>query len=248
MLNGKKIVGIIQAHMSSTRLPGKIMLPLCGEPALYRMLERVKQCRNMDEIVVATSTLPCDDQIEEACNKWGVAVSRGSDDDVLERYYAAAKAHPADIYIRMTSDCPLIDPGYFDKEIEFFMENNYRYINNGVGAAQWTFPVGCGCEVFTAELLDEAHENSTEQYEHEHVTPYMYKKQTSIGKYPYKRNVSHFRLTLDTPKDYEVITKVYEALYKPENGNTFCLEDILDYLESHPEVAAINGSIRQIEV
>lgn len=239
----KKIVGIIQAHMSSTRLPGKIMKDICGQPELYRMLERVKKSILLDEIVVATSDLPCDDLIIEKCKEWGVSTFRGSDSDVLARYYGAAKMYPADIYVRMTSDCPLLDARYIDGTIGYFLKNDFRYVNNGTAKIPGTFPLGMGCEVFTAELLEEAFQNATEHFEHEHVTPFMYLRQKSIGVYSYKENVYHLRITLDTPEDYEVITAVYNALYK--EGNYFTLEETIDFLKTHPEIAAINSEVHQ---
>lgn len=237
----KKIIAIVQAHMSSTRLPEKIMKDLCGEPALYRMMERVRQSKLLDDIVIATSTLSCDDIIVEKCREWGISTYRGSDGDVLSRYYGAATEYPADVYVRLTSDSPLIDAGDLDRTIQFFLDNGYRYVS-GDGKN----PLGVGCEVFTAELLKEAAENSIEEFEHEHVTPYMYWKQTSIGRCPSLEDGSMYRITLDTPEDYEVICKVYEALY--EEGNRFTLSQILEYLKSHPEVVSINSMIQQKKV
>lgn len=239
----KRIVGIIQAHMSSTRLPGKIMKDICGRPALYRMLERVSKSVLLDDIVVATSELPCDDIIVDRCNEWGYHVFRGSDSDVLARYYGASKQFPADVYVRMTSDCPLLDARYIDGTIGFFLKNNYRYVSNSNDHVPPTFPLGVGCEVFTAELLEEDFRNATEDYEHEHVTPYMYWKQDSIGAYSYKENVSKYRITLDTTEDYEVISRIYNALYTP--GNNFTLEEILVFLKNNPEVPIINERVIQ---
>ena len=243
-MQANTITAIIQAHMSSTRLPGKIMKDLCGEPALYRMLERVRQSKLLTDIVIATSDKPCDDIIIEACEKWGVHTFRGSDSDVLSRYWGAAQAYPSDAYMRLTSDCPLIDPLTIDTEIQYFLDHDYRYVSsNAGGKIKPTLPGGIGGEVFTAELMKEAAEKATEGYEHEHVTPYMYWKQDSLGAIPYKEDASMYRITLDTPEDYEVIKRVYEALYTP--GNTFTLEDILNYLKAHPEVVAINAMIVQ---
>ena len=234
----KRVVAIIQAHMSSTRLPGKVLRDLCGAPALYRMIERVRQAKLIDQIVIATSTKECDDEIIALCEQWGVDTFRGSDSDVLSRYWGAAQAYPAENYMRLTSDCPLIDPGQLDDMTQFFFDNDYRYVH-GDGK----LPGGIGGEIFTAELMREAAEKSTEGYEHEHVTPYMYWKQDSIGVVPSKEDGSMYRITLDTPEDYEVIKKVYEALYTP--GNTFTLNDIMRFLEKHPEIVAINSMVRQ---
>ena len=234
----KRVVAIIQAHMSSSRLPGKILKDLCGMPALYRMIERIRNCKHVDEVVIATSTMKCDDIIVEQCDMWGVSSFRGSDDDVLERYWGAAHAYPADVYMRVTSDNPLVDPGYLDECVEFFFDNGYRYVRCDEKAVN-----GMECEIFWADLLDEAYENSTESYEREHVTPYMYWKQDSIGIVPFKCDGSKYRLTLDMPEDYEVIKRVYEALYQP--GNRFNMDEILGYLDEHPEILAINAQIQQ---
>ena len=154
----KKVIVIIQAHMSSTRLPGKVLLDIKGAPALYRMIERVKQCKYIDDIVIATSTLPCDDILEEKCKEWGVNCFRGSDSDVLARYWGAAQAYPSDIYVRLTSDCPLYCPDVGDMLISKFLEGDYRYM------CAFTVPNGTDTEVFTSELLKEAYENATEGY------------------------------------------------------------------------------------
>lgn len=237
-MDQQRIVAIIQAHMSSTRLPGKIMKDLCGEPALYRMIERVRQSKRLTDIVVATSDLPCDDEIIEACSRWGIKTYRGSDSDVLARYWGAAQENPADIYVRLTSDSPLFDARQLDRGIEYFCSNDYRYV-----CTDGRLPLGMGYEIFTAELMREAAEKSTEPFEHEHVTPYMYWKQTSVGHTPSERDGSMYRVTMDTPEDYAVITHVYQALYTP--GNTFELAQVEDYLAANPQVTAINAKIIQ---
>ena len=206
-MKNMKVVGIIQAHMSSSRLPGKVMKDLVGKPALYRMIERLRHCKLLDEIVIATSDKDCDDVIIEACKEWGVSTFRGSDSDVLARYWGAAQAYPGDVYVRMTSDNPLIDPTHMDELIQFFFDHDYRY----VATDETSTPNGVGGEVFTAELMKEAYENSTEDYEHEHVTPYMYWKQDSFYYLPFQENLSYMRITMDTPEDFEVIKRVYEA-------------------------------------
>ena len=239
----KKVIAIIQAHMSSTRLPGKILKPLCGEPALYRMIERVRQSKLLDDIVIATSTLSCDDIIVKKCNEWGVCTFRGSDTDVLSRYWGAAQEYPADVYVRITSDCPCFDPHWADNTIQYFLDNKYRYVSNAVNDMKPTIPMGFGLEVFEVSLLDEAYHNATEHFEHEHVTPYMYWKQSSLGALPYIEDAHHFRVTLDTQEDYEAITAIYNALYTSEN--TFTVEDVIDYLKKHPEIVAINANVYQ---
>ena len=239
----RRITVIIQAHMSSTRLPGKIMLDFCGQPALYRMIERVRKSRLIDDIVIATSTLDCDDIIVEKCAEWGVHTFRGSDSDVLSRYWGASQEYPSEVYVRMTSDCPCIDASWADKTIQYFLDHDFRYVSNAVGDMPPTVPMGIGLEVFEASLLEEAYRNSTEHYEHEHVTPYMYWKQPSMGALAFPVDAHDVRITLDTPEDYRVLSAIYEALYRP--GNDFTVFDILDFLEAHPEIAEINKDIYQ---
>ena len=153
----RKVIAIIQAHMSSSRLPGKIMKPFCGEPALYRLIERIRQSELLSDFVIATSTLPCDDIIVEKCDEWGVHTFRGSDSDVLARYWGAAQKYPADAYVRITSDCPCFDARWADKTIQYFLDNDYRYVSNAVNDMKPTIPMGFGLEVFEASLLDEAY-------------------------------------------------------------------------------------------
>lgn len=237
-MKNKTIVAIIQVHMSSTRLPGKVLKDLCGMPALYRMIERMRHSKLLDDIVVATSTKPCDDIIVEKCEEWGLHWFRGSDSDVLARFWGAAQKYPGDIYVRVTSDNPLVDPGFLDDSIAYLIENDYRY----VGSAE-NVPNGLDCEVFTAELMKEAAENSTEDYEHEHVTPYMYWKQDSVGRFGLEENCADLRFTLDTQEDYEAIRNIYEALYEP--GNTFSKEAIISYLRENPDIIMINSMVKQ---
>ena len=233
-----KVVAIIQAHMSSSRLPGKVLLDLCGEPALYRMIERVRHCKYIDEIVVATSKMSCDDVLIEACEKWGVSTFRGSNNDVLARYWDTTQAYPADIYVRLTSDNPLIDPTHVDETIRYFLEHDYRYVRGAGVHSDDMF-----CEVFSAELMKETVENATEGYEREHVTPYMYTRQENYHVVCVDWDQEKYRLDLDTLEDYELIKKVYGALYQP--GNRFTLEQIIAYLDAHPEVRELNSEIVQ---
>ena len=191
--------------------------------------------------VIATSDLSCDDIIVEKCKEWGTHYYRGSDSDVLSRYWGAAQEFPSDVYFRITSDNPLNDPEFLDAMLEYFEKEKCRYLGgNGKN------PLGIGGEVFTAELLEEAYNNSTEDYEHEHVTPYMYWKQDSIARFPYEPDHSKYRLTMDTPEDYELIKNVYAALYNDDNS--FTLKEIIEFLDKHPEITAINGSIQQKKV
>jgi len=242
-----KVTVIIQAHMASTRLPGKILKDLHGEPVLYRVIERVRHSKRIDNIVIATSLMDCDDAIIEACDKWGVKTFRGSNDDVLARFWGAAQEFPSDYYVRMTSDCPLIEPSILDRAIQFFFDNNYKYVSYSLDPdAHYNLADGMGIEVFTPDLLDEAYHNATLPYEREHVSPYMYYTNESKGLCPYDRDESAYRLSLDTPADYKLICTVYDALYQP--GNRFTLDEVLAYLDANPDVYAINADIQQKKV
>lgn len=233
-----RIVAIIQAHMSSSRLPGKVMKDLCGMPALYRMIERLRNCKYLDEIVVATSHLECDDVLIEACEKWGVSTFRGSNNDVLARFAGTVKEYPADAYVRLTSDCPAIDPYVLEDLIQFFWDNEYRYASM---VSETHFPGCWSFEIFTAELMQENVANATEGYEREHVTPYMYTKQPSIGSLPGPFDASKYQVSVDTPEDYTVVKSFFEALY-PNNPN-FTSYDVAKYLDEHPEVYEINANM-----
>lgn len=246
----KKVVAIIQARMGSTRLPGKVLMNLAGKPVLSHMMERVRQANTLSSVVIATSEGESDDPIAAFCRENGIDCFRGSELDVLARYYGAAKKNWADVYVRMTADCPLIDPQIIDATVEYFLGNSFRYVSQG-GSIKYqcnTFPRGLDCEVFSAELLEEAYYQAVEPYEHEHVTPYMYWKQPSVSYFEnpdYETNpeVSKQRWTLDTPEDYALIKAVYEALYHGEHN--FYWKDILRFLNAHPEVVALNIGIQQ---
>ena len=238
MFHGKTVIAIIQAHMSSTRLPNKIMLDLHGKPELYRVLERVKKSKYLDDIVVATSDLPCDDIIANSCKEWGIHSFRGSDSDVLSRFYGAAMLFPADAYMRLTSDNPISDPDEIDHEIEYFFNSGLRHVRGDYTH----LPHGIGEEVFTAELLQEAYEKATEPFEHEHVTPYMYRNQSSTGIVPTDMDDADIRVTMDTENDYRLLCAIYDHLYSP--NRTFTLDEAVSFIRSHPEILEINSMVK----
>lgn len=234
----EKVTVLMQAHMSSTRFPNKVLIDICGKPMLLRNIERCSKAKNIDEVIVATSNLPCDDIIEEKCKEWGVKCYRGSDSDVLSRFYGAACEYPNSAYYRVCSDSPLNDPEFIDSMIDLFFAKSVRYVGgNGKN------PLGIGGEVFTAELLKEANENAVESFEREHVTPYMYRKQNSIARYPYEPDHSFIRLTVDTPEDLEFV----EAIYKDfgEKEDEFSLKEILQLLSRKPNLMKINSNIEE---
>lgn len=235
---------IIQARMGSTRLPGKVMKVLFGSTVLAHDIARVKQAKSIDEIVVATTVVAIDDVIEAEALRCGVKVFRGSEDDVLGRYYLAATENKAEIVVRITSDCPLIDPKVIDGIVECFKSNHYDIITNaGSDLSQRTYPRGLDTEVFSHAALQEAYNNAKEKYQREHVTPYIYENAKRIFYYKNDVDYSHHRWTLDTEEDWQLIQKLYEHLYHGKHD--FYLPDILAVMEQNPELFEINKDIEQ---
>ncbi len=241
-----KKVCIVQTRMGSTRLPGKVMKDLCGKPVLWHVIDRLKRCKNIDVIVIATTSGEQDDVIEnyvEELNDAKVKIYRGSEEDVLTRYFEAAEREKADLVIRVTSDCPLIDPQITDRVIEAGAEVQTYTSNIGLR----TFPRGLDTEVFPFELLEEAFENAESEAEREHVTPYIREKyKDEAVNVAGTRDYSFHRWTLDTEEDYTLIRKIYEKLW-PNNAE-FSFKDILDLFEKEPELFEINSHIEQKKI
>jgi len=238
------IVIIVQARMGSTRLPGKILKEVLGRPLLEYLLERLKRVENANEICVATTIKEQEQPILDVCSRMSVKTFRGSEEDVLERYFLAAQDFKADAIVRVTSDCPLIDPLEIDKLIKYYLENSksYDFIADG---PERSYPMGMGAEIFSFEALKKAHENAKTQPEREHVTPYIcWQPQLfRLGYISYREDQSDHRWTLDTPKDYELISKIIENLY-PTNLE-FTIEDIFDLINKNPQWKNINSHVVQ---
>jgi len=239
-----KVVLITQARMTSTRLPGKVLKEVLGKSLLEYHVERLLQVKNADEVVVATTTNDTDVPIVELCKGLGVACFRGSEQDVLSRFYGAATEHGADVIVRVTSDCPLIDPGVINRVIARFHDRleGVDYISNTL---ERTFPRGMDTEVVTMSALDEANREATETPDREHVTRFVYvhPERYRIENVAFESDQSGHRWTVDTPEDFELIRLMLEALYvaKPR----FTLEDCLDMSSKHPEWSRINRHIKQ---
>lgn len=239
-----KIGAIIQARMGSTRLSGKVMKDLEGKTVLEHVINRVRQSKMIDEIIIATTTHDRDDVIETEALRCGVKVFRGSEDDVLSRYYYAAKENGLDVVVRITSDCPLIDPKVLDEVIQCYLNNDYDIVSNaGSDLSKRTYPRGLDTEVFSFKVLENAFTNAKETYQREHVTPYIY--ENSIGVYYYKNDIdySKYRWTLDTDEDFKLIFEIYKHLYNGEHD--FYLSDIVKLFEAKPELFNINAHIEQ---
>lgn len=237
-----KIVTIIQARMSSTRLPGKVMLPVLGKPLLIRMIERVKQSKFIGELVVATSKNSEDDQIELLCLENNLNCFRGHLTDLLDRHYQAGKFYNADAVVKIPSDCPLIDPHVIDAVIKYYIDNSdkYDYVSNLHPA---TYPDGNDVEVISFSALEKAWKEAKKDFEREHTTPYIWENpdKFKIGNVTWETGLDYstvHRWTIDFEEDYQFIKRVYEELYEP--NYPFGLYDIINLLKQKPEIYEIN--------
>lgn len=235
---------IVQTRMGSTRLPGKVMKEICGKTVIEHVIDRLKQCQRADEIIIATTTLEQDDIIVEVAKRNGVKSYRGSQDDVLSRYYGAAAESKLELVVRVTSDCPLIDPKLIDEMLGFYMNNKYDIVTNaGSTMNNRTYPRGLDNEIFSFGMLMKAHEAAIEAYQREHVTPYIYENSHSIYYYKNEIDYSRYRWTLDTEEDFTMIETVYRHLYNGKHD--FYFSDILELMQRYPEIAQINLHVEQ---
>lgn len=234
-----KVVAIVQARMSSSRLPGKVLLPLAGKPVLAHVIERLQSCKSLDDLVLATSIEHEDDAIEQWCNANRVHCFRGSLNDVLDRYYQAAIHYKADVIVRITADCPLIDPDIVDEVIEGFLSGNFDAFS-----LAGEFPDGLDCQVFAYSAIEQAWREAKLPSEREHVGPYIEKshpEKFKIGGLEKFKRLSHHRWTLDESRDYEFLQAVFERLYK--EGVLFRTSEILALMEGEPDLMQINSGI-----
>ena len=238
------VLAILQARMSSSRLPGKVMADLLGEPMLARQIERLRRCRTIDRLVLATSTDAADDALADLAARIGVDGFRGSLDDVLDRFHAAAAGSGAGQIVRLTGDCPLIDPGLIDRLVEMHVAGGYDHSCNTL-TPRW--PDGLDAEVMRAEVLETAWREATLPSEREHVTRFIYTRpeRFRLGSLVGDTDLSDQRWTVDTPEDLAMVRAVYAALY-PANP-AFGTGDILAFLAAHPEIAALNRAHRRNE-
>lgn len=227
--------------MGSTRLPGKVLIDIGGRTALARVVRRLSRATLIDGVIVATSDLPADDAIVQECERLSIRCFRGSESDVLDRYYWAAKNFDADAVVRITSDCPLIDPQLVDETIRVFETQEADYASNVIPR---TYPRGLDTEVFTAEALAWAWLEAREPHQREHVTPYLYehpeifKMASAIA----DEDFSHHRWTLDTPEDLDLIRAIYSRF---DNRDDFSWRDVLALMEREPELSRLNAHIIQ---
>ncbi len=230
---------IIQARMTSTRLPGKVLMKVFKKPLLWYQVERIRNCRNIDEIIIATTTNNEDDLIVGFAENVGLRFYRGSEHDVLDRYYQCAKDINADHILRLTGDCPLIDPAICDRMIE-----NYRTASVNIAHTGPTFAEGLDCEVFSFWSLKTAWQNAELVSEREHCTLYIHNHPEIFKKFTLENDTddSKFRFTVDQYEDFLVVKAIIENLF-PVRSINFSFSDIKRFLDLNPEIFRINSSI-----
>lgn len=233
--------------MGSTRLPGKVLKEVAGTTLLEIHLKRVLQSRAIDELIVATTIQPEDRAIVDLCNRMGIASYQGSVDDVLDRFYQAAKGKNADYLVRITADCPLIDPALIDRVIEYTIKEDLDYCAD---TFETTFPDGQDIEVMKYSVFQRAWQEAKLASEREHVTPYIWKNSTYKGGSKFisgnyaegNRSYGHLRMTVDEQRDFALMTSLIEAL-----GTDKSWHEYAEFLEQHPDVRAINETITRNE-
>lgn len=233
------IAAIVQARMTSTRLPGKVLKEVRGKPLLSYLIERLRRVNNIEKIIIATTNNKEDDPIVELCKKEFVSYFRGSEDDVLDRYYQTAKKFGVDHVVRITSDCPLIDPQICDRVIGIYINSDIDYVHTGL-----TFAEGVDCEVLSFRALQKAWHEANLKSEREHITLYihnhlkLFKKITLIN----ETDDSKYRFTVDEWEDYLVVKAILEGLYS-RDSQPFTANDVKEFLDAHPDIFQLNSNI-----
>lgn len=244
------ITAIIQARIGSTRLPGKVMMPVRNKPLLYYVINQTLHSKKIEKLIIATTELVQDNKIVDFVNSLGVEIYRGNELDVLDRYYQCAKKYGANTIVRITSDCPLIDPQLIDKCIIEFEKNDFDYFSNinRKEGDKWIyhlsgFPSGFAVEVLTFNALEDAWKNAKKPSEREHVTQYILNNQTlfKIGNMENFSDYSDIRLTVDHKVDFDLVKSIIE--YFPEN-EIFNLEKIVTFLNKNPKLKQMNSHLQ----
>lgn len=238
-----KTIAIIQARCGSSRFPEKVFANLCGHPLIWHVVNRVMNASKVDDVVVATTNNPLDDKLYEWCIANSIKVNRGSENDVLNRFYETAKKYNADVIVRITADDPFKEPKLIDDAISTLVAQDADYVCNNFPP---TYPEGTDVEVLTFKALEKQELNSTSDYEREHVTQYIYHNPQDfkmLNLYN-EEDLSYLRWTIDTQKDFEMVKLIYDNLYSSDD-NIFHLDDILSFLKTNPEVISINSNVKR---
>jgi spore coat polysaccharide biosynthesis protein SpsF len=254
-----RVVAIIQGRMSSSRLPGKILADIAGQPMLQRVFIRTSRSATVTQTVFATTIDPSDDPVAEYCDFSGIPFTRGSLFDVLDRYYQAAKGAKADVVVRITADCPVIDPALIDDVVNTLPDDKYHFVANRLPPPfHRTYPIGLDVEVCTFEVLERAWKEAREPQHREHAMPYLYEGveltrqsrtlETGISPRGFKVAIRHhitdfgdYRWTVDTPEDLEFMRQIYSRF---DGRDDFSWEQVLDLVHNEPKLMEINAGVR----
>jgi spore coat polysaccharide biosynthesis protein SpsF len=254
-----RIVAIVQARMGSSRLPGKVLLDIAGGAMLVRVVARTSRAGKVDEVIVATTTDVSDDPVATCCEPMGISYTRGSLQDVLDRYYQAASQAEADVVVRITADCPVIDPLLIDNCVNTLLDGSFDFVCNRLPPPfTRTYPIGLDTEVCTFEALERAWREATKTFHREHVMPYLYEgvelsavsRQFAEGVSPrgfkvaqlhHTTDYGDYRWTVDTPEDLEFIRQLYVRF---DGRDDFSWQDVLHLIQREPELAEINSTVR----
>ncbi|MGL1934859.1 MAG: glycosyltransferase family protein [Fibrobacterales bacterium] len=236
------VLAVLQARTSSRRLPGKVLKKILGKPMILHQIERIQRSENIDHLVVATSEDMSDDALEQMCQMVGVDCFRGSLDDVLDRFYQCASVYNPLHVVRLTGDCPLIDPEIIDKLIAYYQGAGLDYASNAI---EPTYPDGLDVEVFSYSTLTTMWRQAQLQLEREHVTQYVYNNRAcfKIGDIKHSIDYSSMRWTVDEPEDFVFVSKIFQALYK--GNEEFGFSDILKLIREQPELLEINNCFKR---
>ncbi len=237
-------LAIIQARTTSSRLPGKVLLDIAGQPMLVHVVERTRRAKSVDQVVVATTIDPADDAIEALCRSRGYPVFRGSLHDVLDRFYQAALAYQAQTVVRITADCPLIDPDLIDETVAAFYRERVDFACNRLPPPfHRTYPIGLDVEVVSFDALERAWKEATAGHDREHVLPYLYEVPGRFRIYQlnYARDLGSLRWTVDTPPDLDLVRSIFAHFAGRDH---FSWLDTLDFVERNPDLAALNANVQ----
>ena len=237
-------VAIIQARMASSRLPEKVLLDIAGQPMIVRVVERVKRASTIDRVVIATTTDPSDDPIKDLCEERGYICFRGNQFNVLDRYYRAAQLYNADIVVRITADCPMVDPVEIDHVAQVLLEEKADFAANRL-PPPWkrTYPIGLDIEVCTYKALERAWKEAERSEELENVMPYLYAEKGRFRTVviDYEADFGHYRWTVDTREDLELARQVYAHF---DGNDDFSWLDVIDLYDRHPDLILINAGVK----
>ena len=254
-----RVIAIVQGRMGSSRLPGKILADIAGQPMLSRVFIRTSRAAAVTETIFATTTDSSDDPVAEYCEFGGIPFTRGDMHDVLDRFYQTAKDARADVVVRITADCPVIDPALIDDCVNMLLEGSFDFVCNRL-PPPWgrTYPIGLDTEVCTFVALEKAWSESTETFHREHVLPYLYEgvelssesrtlatgispRGFKIAQLHHTTDFGDYRWTVDTPEDLEFMRQVYARFNERDD---FTWKDVLQVVHDEPELAAINSLVR----